>query len=174
MREHKKTMILKYTRLTRAILLLLFGCLATVAWSQIKRGQIIDKIVAKVDNYIVLKSEVDKTYLEFLSRGQTGSGDIKCQIFESMVMDKVMVAKAEIDSVIVSDDEVDSNLDRRFRIMVAQVGSVEDIERYYGKTIEQFKEELRESIKEQLTVQRMEGEVTQDLKVTPAEVKKIL
>lgn len=165
-------MILKYTRVIRAILLLLFGCLATVGWSQIKRGQIIDKIVAKVDNYIVLKSEVDKTYLEFLSRGQTASGDIKCQIFESMVMDKVMVAKAEIDSVIVLDEEVDSNLDRRFQIMVAQVGSAEEIERYYGKSIDQFKDELRESIREQLTVQRMESEVTRDLAVTPAEVKK--
>ncbi len=172
MNEPARTMNLKYTVPIKSLLVVALLMAAQPVLSQQPKGQVLDKIVSKVDNYIVLKSEVDRTYLEYLSRGEKGGTAIKCKIMENLVIDKLMVAKAEIDSVIVSDEEVESNLDRRLQIMISQIGSEEDIERYYGKSIEQFKEELRESIHEQLVVQRMESEITADLEVTPAEVKK--
>ncbi len=58
------------------------------------------EFIAKVDDYIVLKSELDRAYLEFLSRGELSQGNAKCQILESLVINKMMVAKAEIDSVL--------------------------------------------------------------------------
>jgi len=138
-----------------------------------ERGVVVDKIVAKIDNYIILKSEIERSYLEYLSRGQFTSGDAKCSIFESLVINKLLVAKAEIDSVVVGDDEVESNLERRFSILLAQIGGTEaDIERYYNKTIQEFKDDLRSEIKEQLIVQRMQSTITEDIDITPAEVKK--
>ena len=131
--------------------------------------QVIDKIVGKVDNYVVLKSDVEKAYLDALSQGRSAD---KCLILESLLVSKMLVAKAEIDSVVVSDDEVDNNLDRRLQFFINQVGSEEAIEEYYGKTLEQFKVELAETIKEQLTAQKMEGELTANLSVSPAEVRK--
>jgi len=84
----------------------------------------------------------------------------------------MLAAKAEIDSVVVSEEEVESTLDRRLQYFVNQIGSEEAIEQYYGKTLEQFKLELEENIKEQLTSQKMEGEITDALSVSPAEVRK--
>lgn len=162
--------ILKYLRNSTFCFLLMF--LGISFYSQAQSDMVVDKIIGKVDNYIVLKSDLEKAYLEFLSSGEVARGDTKCQILESLIVNKLMMAKAEIDSVFVEDDEVTGNLNRRLQAMVAQIGSEEKIEEYYGKTIAQFREELRERMKEQLTVQKMQNHITADIKVTPAEVKK--
>jgi len=152
------------------ISLLLIGIsISTYAQSE---PLVIDKIIAKVDNYIVLKSHLEKAYLDYLSRGEFRSGDAKCQILEQLVVNKMLLAKAEIDSVEVADAEVQSNLSRRMEYMISQVGSREEIEKYYKKSLDQIQAELFDDIKEQMTTQRMQEEITSDLKVSPAEVKK--
>ncbi|BDD00029.1 peptidylprolyl isomerase [Persicobacter psychrovividus] len=131
-----------------------------------------DKIIAKVDNYIVLKSELERAYLEYLSQGKMNSGMTKCKMLESLIVDKLMVAKAEIDSVEVSDDQVNGELDRRMAYFVQQVGGEEKIQEYYGKSVEDFKEELYDRVKEDITKQTMHHEITKDITVTPNEVRK--
>ena len=156
-----------------ALLLLLVASLAVQkVQAQDDKGVILDKIVAKVDDYIILKSELDKSYLEFLSRGQVTQGNARCQMMENLVINKLMVAKAEIDSVEVSNDQVNQNLEQRMSYIVSQIGSVEQVEAYYGKTMDQFRQELFEQIKEQLIVQTMQGEITSGIEVTPAEVRR--
>ena len=133
---------------------------------------VIDKIVAKVDDYIVLKSELERAYLELLSRGNTAGQETKCMVLEGMVLNKVMVAKAEIDSVVVEEEEVDRDLDMRLAQIVGQFGGDEKmIEKYYKKSIEEFKEELRENVKEQKIVSKMQSLMTEGITVTPSEVK---
>ncbi|MEO9966050.1 MAG: peptidylprolyl isomerase [Reichenbachiella sp.] len=136
------------------------------------KGVVVDKIIAKVDDYIVLKSELDRAYLDFLSRGELSQGNAKCQILESLVINKMMVAKAEIDSIYVLDIEVESNLDRRMSYIIQQIGSEERLEEIYNKSVEEFKEELFDQIKEQMIVQKMQGTIGEDVSVTPGEVKK--
>jgi peptidyl-prolyl cis-trans isomerase SurA len=155
------------------ISLLLFNWAVSYSQSQSSQPDVnIDKIIAKVDDYIILKSDLEKAYLEFLSRGEYGGSNIKCQILESLVINKMLVAKAEIDSVIVSELEVASSLQNRMNYMISQIGSEEELEKFYGKTMEQIEEELRDDMREQLTIQRMQSEITSNIKVTPAEVKK--
>ncbi|MEP3387101.1 MAG: peptidylprolyl isomerase [Reichenbachiella sp.] len=163
-------MNLKYIKL--GILTLLIGTVELVQAQSDDKGVVIDKIIAKVDDYIVLKSELDRAYLEFLSRGELSQGNAKCQILESLVINKMMVAKAEIDSVYVLDAEVESNLDRRMSYFIQQIGSEERLEEIYNKSIEEFKEELFDQIKEQMIVQKMQGTIGEDVSVTPGEVKK--
>lgn len=164
-------MNLKYIKI--GLVLMLFT-LVNVARGQDgnTEGVVIDKIIAKVDDGIVLKSELDRAYNEFLSRGEILPGDPKCQILESLVINKLMVAKAEIDSIYVLDVEVESNLDQRMAYFIQQIGSEERLEEVYDKTIEEFKEELFDQIKEQMIVQRMQGTIGEDISVTPAEVKR--
>jgi peptidyl-prolyl cis-trans isomerase SurA len=131
----------------------------------------IDKIVAKVDNYIILKSDLEKAYLEFLSQGQISQGAARCDILENLVINKMLVAKAEIDSVIVDDAEVQQTLSRRMDYIISQVGSESELEEFYGKSMEQIQAELFDQIKEQMIVQRMQQEITSDIKVTPEDVR---
>ncbi len=132
----------------------------------------IDKIIAKIDDYIILKSELERSYLDFLSRGQLRGTNAKCQILQQLVVNKMLMAQSEIDSIYVDDAEVNSNLDRRMSVIAQQFGGESEIERAYGKSIEQIRSEIFDNIKEQLTIQRMQSELTSGLKVTPSEVKK--
>ena len=140
--------------------------------AQEETGQMIDRIIAKVDDYIVLRSDLDRAYLEYVSRGEDGGEEVRCGIFESLVINKLLVAKAEIDSVEILDAEVQLNMDQRMAMIVQQIGSEERLEEYYGKSVEQFKEELFDDIKEQMLADKMQRTITQDISVTPSEVKR--
>jgi len=140
--------------------------------AQYSKGQMIDKIIAKVDDYIVLKSDLDRAYLDFVSNGQEGGEDVRCGIFESLVISKLLVAKAEIDSVVVLDAEVQMNLDQRMQIIISQIGSEQRLEEYYGKSVDEFKMEMFNDIKEQLIGDKMQMTITEDVSVTPSEVKR--
>jgi peptidyl-prolyl cis-trans isomerase SurA len=165
MKKQNRQIPLKYI----AISILL--CLGLSVYAQ-KNEVVIDKIIAKVDDYIILKSELERAYLDFLSRGEMRGSNAKCQILQQLVVNKMLVAQAEIDSIFVDDAEVNSNLDRRMSIMAQQFGGEEAIEKAYGKSIEQIRSEIFDNIKEQLTIQRMQSQLTSNMKVTPAEVKK--
>jgi len=160
--------ILKYSI---ASLLILF--LGVAAQAQQSRGFVVDKIVAKVDNYILLNSEFDGAYQNYLSNGGRASEQSRCGIFSQLVINKLLVAKAEIDSVVVTDLEVDNNTDQRMNMILQNSGnSAEELERTYGKSLEQIKLELREQIREQLMGNAMQRTITKGLSVTPAEVKR--
>jgi len=138
------------------------------------RGQtavVVDEIIGRVDDYIVLRSELESTYLDILSRGERISGNTKCAVLRDLVTTKLLVAKAEIDSVLVDDSQVDQELNSRMALIINQIGSEEEIERYYNKTIAEFKRELFDDIKEQLVSRKMRQEVLNDIEVSPEEVK---
>lgn len=136
-------------------------------------GQILDKIVAKVDNNILLESEVQKTYLEAIAQSQQGiTPPTRCEVFESLLINKLMVAKAEIDSVIVSEPEVTLETERRFAMVLQQFGGDENmILQMYGKTAEQLKTEMGDLVEEQMIVQKMRTKITEGMTVSPAEVR---
>ena len=135
------------------------------------QGVVADEIIARVDDYIVLRSELESTYLEILSRGERISGNTKCAVLRDLVTNKLLAAKAEIDSVIVEDGQVDQELNSRMALIINQIGSEEEIERYYNKTIAEFKKELFDDIKEQLVVRKMRQEILTEIEVSPEEVK---
>jgi peptidyl-prolyl cis-trans isomerase SurA len=83
-----------------------------------------------------------------------------------------LLAKAEIDSVVVEESQIDAQLDSRLSMMVNQIGSVEKIEEYYGKSLDEFKVEIRDDIKDQMVMSAMQRSITNDIQVTPSEVKK--
>lgn len=158
-----------------AAALLLIGSffIPTTAWAQQQNGFVVDEVIAKVDNYIVLKSEVDRMYQDYLTNGNAPSQGARCEILALITRNKLMLAKAEIDSVVVPDADVDQNTQRRMDIILAQSGRTPvELEEIYGKTLEQIRSELRDQIREQMIVQKMEEEITADISVTPAEVKR--
>lgn len=158
-----------------AAALLLVGMLImhAPASAQDTKGFVVDEVIAKVDNYIILKSEVDRMYQDYLTNGNPPSQGARCEILALITRNKLMLAKAEIDSVVVLDADVDQNTQRRMDIILAQSGRTPvELEEIYGKTLEQIRSELRDQIREQMIVQKMEEEITASISVTPAEVKR--
>ncbi|RAI86940.1 peptidylprolyl isomerase [Algoriphagus yeomjeoni] len=162
--------------LNRLTFTLIASLLVTASFAQETTpttGQVLDKIVAKVDNYILLESDVQKAYLEAISQNRQGQeAPSRCQIFESLMINKLMVAKAEVDSVIVTDAEVMLQTEQRFNMVLQQFGGDENtLVEAYGKTSDQLKAEIEDVIREQLIVQRMRSQITEGLTVSPNDVR---
>ncbi|WP_426493115.1 peptidylprolyl isomerase [Hymenobacter sp. 102] len=135
--------------------------------------QVVDGIIAKVDNQIVLRSDLETIYAQEVARaeGKPLSPDIKCRILQSLALNKLLLAKAETDSVVVDDAKVKGELDRRMAYFVQQIGSEKKLEEYYNKPLKQLKEELRVQVKEQLIQQQMQDQIAGKVSVTPREVR---
>jgi peptidyl-prolyl cis-trans isomerase SurA len=157
-------------KLTRWVLgwCLVLGSLAAFS-QEVENKNVLDRIIVKVDNYFILKSEVENQYQQYLTSGQANTPN-RCQILEGLVVNKLMLAKAEIDSVIVDDKRIEAELNSRMEQMEGQYGSAKNIVEAYGKSIATLKEDLRASLKEQLTGRKMQDKITDDVKITPKEV----
>ncbi|MBT1687460.1 peptidylprolyl isomerase [Fulvivirgaceae bacterium PWU37] len=136
-------------------------------------GFVVDEIISKVDNYIVLKSDLDRLYQDQLTNGRPPGQQLRCQLLAMLIRNKLMMAKAEIDSVVVLDAEVDANTQRRMDMILSQSGrSADELEELYGKPLEQVRAELRDQVREQMIVNKMEDVMTDGIVVTPAEVRR--
>jgi peptidyl-prolyl cis-trans isomerase SurA len=136
-----------------------------------QKVQVVDQVMAVVGNNIILRSDIEKQYNQAIAQGETGSADLKCMVFDQLLLQKLMINQAAIDSLIITDAQVDAELDKRMRYYVKQIGSEEKLEEYFHTTIVQLKAELRDVIKEQITVQQMQGKITKDITATPNDVR---
>ncbi len=130
----------------------------------------IDKIIAKIDSYYILKSEVEGIRARSEREGQKVSS---CEALESMAIQKLLVAKAEIDSVIVDNEQIKEQLDARMNQMVTFYGNEKNIVDQFGKSIETLKNEFRTELKEQMTSEKMKQTIFEKVSVTPLEVKRL-
>ena len=137
----------------------------------IAQPQSIDKIVAIVGDKAILLSEVESQAMQMEQQAMAKDSNLRCNVLEDIIIQKLLLNQAEKDSVVVSDDQVDSELSKKIRYFVGQIGSVEKLEAYLGKSIVQIKDDFRERIRDQLVVQQMQGKIAGDVKVSPAEVK---
>ncbi len=134
-------------------------------------GVIIDKVIAVVGSEIILYSDIEAQYLQLLQQGYDTDEDLRCTILEELLYQKLLVNQAEIDSVTVSSSQIESEMDRRLRYFINQIGSEKKLEEFYGKSINEIKEEFREAIRDQLLSQTMQAKITENIKVTPSEVR---
>lgn len=135
--------------------------------------KVIDQVVAVVANYSILQSDIENQYLQLRQQGGLKSESTqKCQILESLLFQKLMLNQAEIDSITVTDDQVETELDRKLRYYIQQFGSEEKFVEFYKKPIIEFKEEFREIVRDQKKIEQVQYNITKDIKITPSEVKR--
>ena len=145
----------------------LFLCLfAGVSCGQ--ETAVVDKIIAKVEKNIVLLSEVKSERRSLLDSGMAVE---ECEVLESLIVNRMLLVQAAVDSIEVSQDEVENELNRRFDLLLGQFGSRQVLEDLYEKSVYQLKDELREEVKHGMTTQRMVQHLGQEVRVTPQEVR---
>jgi peptidyl-prolyl cis-trans isomerase SurA len=132
--------------------------------------QILDKVVAIVGKNPLLLSEVETNLLQQKEKKEAGE-NARCKVFEDLLFQKLLLAQADRDSIVVADAEVDGELNRRIQYYVGMLGSEEKFEAFYGKRISVFKDELRDDVKNQLLAQKMQQKITGETKLTPSEVR---
>ena len=136
------------------------------------QNKILDKVVAVVGDNIILKSEIDQQYAQYLVQGNKPDEATKCTMLQNMLSQKLLTQQAVLDSVVVEEGDVDSEVDRRMRVMTSRAGGQDKLEEFLGRSIIQYKDEIRIEIKEQLVAQKMQSTITEKVEVTPLEVKR--
>ena len=133
---------------------------------------IVDKMIAKVGGELVLLSEVEEQFT-YASEQRGGiPPEARCQILEQVMVQKLLVNQAKLDSVMVADEEVETQLDARFeRILQMMGGDTKQFEDFYGQTIPEAREGMRSELKNQLLTDRMRSQIMGDIVVTPSDVK---
>ena len=129
------------------IILLLFSVVQLHA-QKVKKS--IDKVAAVVGSSIILQSEIEMQYSQYLAQGNPPNPDVKCSILQGLLSQKILGQQAIIDSVTVTEDQVDGEIERRLRAMTGRAGGPERLEEFLGRSMIQYKDEIRPDIKEML------------------------
>lgn len=151
---------------------LLFAMIGSVMQAKAQDAKVIDEIAALVGSHPIYWSDVEAQYAQAKAQGMPGEATaLKCQIFENLMFQKLLVYQAEIDSLVVNDQQVNSELDRRLRYYIQQFGSQQKLEEFYDKSLEEFKNELREPLRLEILSQQAQGKIVENVKMTPNETR---
>jgi peptidyl-prolyl cis-trans isomerase SurA len=150
-------------KIYNVVIFLLFGAYI--------HAQSIDKVKAVIGSEIILTSEIESQYVQYLSQNNEDSDKIKCDIIEDLLFQKLLINHAKIDSLFVSEDEIYTEIEKRLNYFQSQLGSLEKVEEYFGKSEVEIKLDLNKVIKEQFLAQKLQNSITSDVNVTPAEVR---
>ena len=132
----------------------------------------LDGIAAVVGDYVILDSDIEKTLIDLKSQGASTEDITHCQLLGKLMEDRLYAHQAVQDSLLVSDDQVNSTSDRQIQQLVSQIGSIDKMLKYYKKAdLESFKAELFEINKLRMLSEKMQGKIVDGIEVTPEEVR---
>ena len=134
---------------------------------------VVDRIVAVIDKEIVTESDVQEriTYAALQNRLDPKSPELRRQVMENLIAEKLMLAQAILDSVAVTEEEVSRSLDQQFQNFVRQAGSEQALEKVYGKPVSRMKREFRPEMRKQLLIQKLRQQREANLSVARREVE---
>src|ERR1044071_4687718 len=149
---------------------LLFTLLSVAVKAQSAKV-VADKILAIVGDRIILYSDIQNTISDAIRNGQQVPDNAQCVIMEQALMSKVLMLQAEKDSLPITDEEIEADLDNRIRRYINIYGSEEALQEIAGKSVYQIKEDARETVREQKLAEAMQKKIVENVHITPAEVK---
>lgn len=138
----------------------------------VSQDNVIDEVVWIVGDEAILKSDVEQARLYFMMSGQKMEGNPYTIIPEQLAIQKLFLHQAVIDSVEVTDQEVLNSVEREMNMRISEYGSREKMEEYFNKTSTQIREELRETMRDRMIVEKMQEQLFGSVKLTPSEVRK--
>ncbi|MDR2084075.1 MAG: peptidylprolyl isomerase [Bacteroidales bacterium] len=149
--------------------ILIISCifLTSTVFAQ-ENSKIIDEVIAIVGQEMIMLSDLENHYLQYRS----SLPDItKCEVLDDLLFQKLLITQAAIDSIEVNEAYVEMELDNRIRYFISSMGSKEKFESFYGKKVDEIKNEFRESIRDQMIVETVKDNITVNTKITPTEVR---
>jgi len=144
--------------------------MASIAVAQTQKA-VADKIVGVVGDRIILYSDIKNAIADAARQGSQVPPDAECQILEQALVSKLLMLQAQKDSLPVTEEEVEAELDQRIRYFINAYGTQEQLEAIAGKTIYQIKDDARESVRENKLAQAMQRKIVESVRITPTEVQ---
>jgi len=132
---------------------------------------VIDEVIAVVGDNAILKSDIEYQYQQAIMQGMSAKGDLKCQLFEQQLIQKLMLNQAVLDSVEVNENSVINEVDRKMNMFIDRAGGKEQLEEWFKKSIIQIKKEQMQVVRDQMMTQTMQQNITEDIEPTPSQVR---
>ena len=156
----------------KKFLFVFFGVFVFAIFCNAQSKKIVaDKILAVVGDKIILQSDIENAIKDAVRNGGSVPDNAECSILEQALISKVLMLQALKDSLPVTEEEIESELDNRIRYYMSQFGSQAELERVAGKTVYQLKDDSRESVRERKLAEAMQKKIVDIINVTPTEVK---
>jgi peptidyl-prolyl cis-trans isomerase SurA len=152
-----------------AILLFIFAISSTV----LKGQQLVESVAGIAGNEVIYLSDVEKEVAQAMASGdRTTIGRLRCKIFEDMLIQKLFLDQARIDSIIVSESSVESEVNMRLNDFIVRAGSEKALEEYFKKTMLEIKMDLTKTMVSQQTISEVQSKIAEKIAVTPSDVKR--
>lgn len=133
---------------------------------------VLDEIVAVVGNNIILRSDLEAEYARVKQEMSFYEGDLKCEILNQLIVQKLYLHKGDRDSIYSTPEMVESELERRIKYYASQIGGEARLEQYLGMSIDEYKDRRRPEIEDQQVSQKVQQSLVADIKATPTDVRK--
>lgn len=166
----KGFLIMGFHKIVNRIFLLLLLSSGFSATAQPKKV-VADKIVAVVGDKVILKSDIDNNLLDMQRQGMELPENAACLTLEQAMGVKALVLQAEKDSLPVSEEEIQSDIDNQIRYFVNAYGSREELERIAGKSVFQLREDFKDGFRDRKLASSMRNKIVENVKITPNEVR---
>lgn len=153
-------------------LILLFCFLTTFIPIYAQNKGVIDEVIWVVGDEAILLSEVEEERLRAQYEGQQIKGDPYCVIPEQLAIQKLFLHQAELDSIEANESSVSHQVDMRLNYYINQIGSKEKMEEYFRKTSTEIREEMMNTVRNQMIIQQMQQKLTENIKPTPADIRR--
>ena len=159
----------------RKVLVLILFIISCLQFAIAQSPSTVDEIIAIVGKEIITKSELEKEYMTYSAQyvSMDNEEEVRCLIFEHLVRQKLYQHQADMDSLEFSDQEVDSRVNYQINYWLAQVGgNTKMIEDAYHKSMDEIRKDMRQIVRDQMVMERVQQTITENVTITPAEVKK--
>ena len=134
-----------------------------------QKGELIDKVIGVVGKEVVLYSDLETAVLE-LSQGKGMNEEERCTTLENLLFQKLLLNQAKLDSVEITESEIQAQIDQRLQYFIGMFGSSEEFEKYYGKSVAEWRAEFHDDISDQILIQRERQKLLENVTVTPSQV----
>ena len=136
---------------------------------------IVDKTIAVVGNEMIMISNLEEEVRIMMAQGFVSDRDARCEILENMMVSKLFLMQARLDSLEVNNDMVESELANRLDQVRTYCGGDEGVEKQFGKPIYKLRQEWRKTFQDQSLTQQMQQNIMDDIpEITPYDVEEYI
>lgn len=155
------------------LVIVLLGFIAVPATAQKYANGLVDKTIALIGNEMVQLSTIEAEVQMMIFSGVTSDKNLRCEVLENLITQKLFLTQARLDSLTVNQDMVETNLNQKIQEVMSKLGSEKAIEEYFKKPMYKIKQEWREALSELSLVQSMQNNIAQKAPaLTPADIER--
>ena len=132
---------------------------------------VIEKSIGLVGENVIWLSDLETEFLQMKDQSNATKEELKCTLIDQLLLQKLILHMAKMDSIEVQDEMVDAEIDRRIRFYASQAGGMNALEKYLGKKVFEYKAEIRPKIKDQMIIQQAQQSLLSEVNISPTEIK---